>query len=291
MKNGLKIVLLALALFWPGLVQAEAKKEYPFWRLVAKSVLIVEGTLDVPVADIKKAEQNGEHEYLIVKMAVRKNLKGEPESTNLDLRYYTDTETYGGLSRKSIIALNGKPVVTFLQKVRDNYYLAVYAPETIQPASEALAKRVKQEAAHQEILIKASEDYASGNVLPKETELQSLIEMMVHKEIDPASAAHVYHALIDLGKEAVPTIIKYMDDRRKLTIPKISLAPWWPDAHEGLVHYGPETVTDVLSVALMVLTHEDLTAIYNGGTELERAQAVRIWKIYERRTYGKPATP
>ena len=56
------------------------------------------------------------------------------------------------------------------------------------------------------------------------------------------------------------------------------------------MHYGPETVTDVMSVALMVLTNKDLTAIYNGGTELERQQAVRIWKIYERRTYGKPVT-
>ena len=53
---------------------------------------------------------------------------------------------------------------------------------------------------------------------------------------------------------------------------------------------GPEMVTDVMSIALMVLTDEDLTAIYNGGTELERQQAVRIWKIYERRTYGQPVT-
>ena len=113
---------------------------------------------------------------------------------------------------------------------------------------------------------------------------------MVDKRTDPATAQAVYEALIGLGKKAVPTIVKYMDDRRKLTIPKISLPPWWPDAHEGLVHYGPETVTDVLSIALMALTNEDLTAIYNGGTELERAEAVRIWKVYERRTYGQPVT-
>ena len=120
--------------------------------------------------------------------------------------------------------------------------------------------------------------------------MQSLVELMVDKRTDPGTAQAVYEALIALGKKAVPTIIKYMDDRRKLNIPKITLAPWWPDAHEGLVHYGPETVTDVMSVALMALTNEDLTAIYNGGTELERAEAVRIWKIYERRTYGKPVT-
>ena len=139
-------------------------------------------------------------------------------------------------------------------------------------------------------MIRESDSYAAGNVLSKESEVLSLVELMVDRRTDPGTAQAVYEAVIALGKEAVPAIIKYMDDRRNLNIPKITLVPWWPDAHEGLVHYGPETVTDVLSVALMALTNQDLTAIYNGGTELERAQAVRIWKIYERRTYGKPVT-
>jgi hypothetical protein len=279
-----------MTILWPVVSQAEAKKEYPFWQLVAKSVLIVEGTLDVPVPAIQTAGQSGDHEYIQVKVAVSRTLKGKLKSENFDFRYYTDTEQYGGVSRQKIIPLNGKSAIVFLQNVRGKYYLAAYATETLQSASAMLADRVQKESAAQEKLIEESNRYASEHVLPKETELQSLIELMIDKHIDPGTAQAVYEAVIGLGKEAVPTIIKYMDDRRKLNIPKISLAPWWPDAHEGLVHYGPETVTDVLSVALMALTNEDLTAIYNGGTELERAQAVRIWKIYERRTYGKPAT-
>ena len=290
MKFELKIFLIIWALFWPGLVQAEAKKEYPFWQLVAKSVLIVEGTLDVPVSAIQKAEQSGDHEFVQVQVAVSKTLKGKPESQELSFGYYTDTEQYGGVSRQKIIPLNGKSVIVFLQNVREKYYLAAYAPETLQYASAMLADRVQKETAIQENLIEESDRYAAEHVLPKETELQSLVELMVDKQIDPSTAQAVYEAVIALGKEAVPTIIKYMDDRRKLNIPKITLAPWWPDAHEGLVHYGPETVADVLSVALMALTNQDLSAIYNGGTELERQQAVRIWKIYERRTYGKTVT-
>ncbi len=283
-------VLLTLIFLWPGVVQAETKKEYPFWQLVAKSVLIVEGTLDVPVAAIQKAGQSGDHEYLQVKVAVSKTLKGKPESQELSFRYYTDTEQYGGVSRKKIIPLNGKSAIVFLQNVREKYYLAAYVPTTLQSATAMLADRVQKEAVAQEKLIEESDRYATGHVLPKETEVQSLVELMVDKQTDPGTAQAVYEAVIALGKEAVPTIIKYMDDRRKLNIPKITLKPWWPDAHEGLVHYGPEMVTDVLSVALMALTNEDLSAIYNGGTELERQQAVRIWKIYERRTYGKPVT-
>jgi hypothetical protein len=281
-------ILLMLTLLWPGIIQAE--KKYPFWQLVAKSYLIVKGKLEVPVAAIQKAEQDGDHDYVKVKVAVSKALKGKLESQSFDFRYYTDTEQYGGVSRKKIISLNGKSVIVFLQNVKKKYYLAAYVPGTLQSASVTLVARVRKEAAAQEKLIQASDSYADGHVLPKESEVQSLVELMVDKHTDPGTAQAVYEALIALGKDAVPTIIKYMDDQRKLNIPKITLVPWWPDAHEGLVHYGPETVTDVMSVALMALTNEDLTAIYNGGTELERAQAVRIWKIYERRTFGKPVT-
>jgi hypothetical protein len=285
MKANCKFILIVLLLLWPGMVLAE--EEYPFWRLVAKSVLIVDGTLDVPVAAIQKAEQEGDHDYVKVKVAVSKIPKGNLEAKDFNFRYYTDTEQYGGVSRQHIISLNGKSVILFLQNVREKFYLAAYRPETLQSASATLADRVQKEVAFQEKLIQASDSHAAGNVLPKESELQSLVEIMVDKQTDPGTAQAVYEAVIALGREAVPTIIKYMDDRRKLNIPKISLAPWWPDADEGLVHYGPETVTDVLSVALMALTNEDLTAIYNGGTELERSQAVRIWKVYERRTFGE----
>ena len=288
MKTNLKIIFIALVFLWPGVSQAE--KEYPFWQLVAKSYLIVEGSIAVPVAAIRKTEQNGDHDYVEVKVAVSKTLKGTLGSQDINFRYYTDTEQYGGVSRNKIIPLDGKSAIIFLQNVREKYYLAAYTPEAMQFANATLAARVQKEAEMQGKLVQASDSYADGHVLPRETEVQSLVELMVDQQIDPGTAQAVYDAVIALGKDAVPTIIKYMDDRRKLTIPKITLAPWWPGAHEGLVHYGPETVTDVLSVALMALTNEDLTAIYNGGTELERTQAVRIWKIYERRTYGKPVT-
>ncbi|MDH3256985.1 MAG: hypothetical protein OEM27_05160 [Nitrospinota bacterium] len=288
MKTEFKFLLIIIILLWPGASLAE--EEYPFWQLVAKSVLIVEGKIDVPVAAIQKAEQNGDHDFVEVKVDVSKTLKGKLETQSFNFRYYTDTEQYQGVSRKQIISLHGKSAIVFLQNVKEKYYLAAYAPETLQSASAALTDRVQQEAGSQEKLIHESDSYAKGHVLPRESEVQSLVELMVDRRTDPTTAQAVYEAVIALGKKAVPTLIKYMDDRRKLNIPKITLAPWWPDAQEGLVHYGPETVTDVLSIALMALTNEDLTAIYNGGTELERAEAVRIWKIYERRTFGKPVT-
>ena len=142
MKTELKIILMMLALLWPGVSQAG--KEYPFWQLVAKSYLIVEGSIKVPVAAIRKTEQNGDHDYVEIKVAVSKTLKGIPESQDINFRYYTDTEQYGGVSRKKIIPLNGKSTIVFLQNVREKYYLAAYVPEALQSAGATLAARVKQ---------------------------------------------------------------------------------------------------------------------------------------------------
>ncbi|MEE8127206.1 MAG: hypothetical protein V3T45_01530, partial [Nitrospinaceae bacterium] len=86
MKTDLKIIVMVLTLVWPGMVQAEAAKEYPFWRLVAKSYLIVEGTMDVPVAAIQKAEQDGDHDYVEVNVAIKTSLKGKPKSQEFNFR-------------------------------------------------------------------------------------------------------------------------------------------------------------------------------------------------------------
>ncbi len=124
-----------------------------------------------------------------------------------------------------------------------------------------------------------------GVELPSETaeELDELVEMMVNRDTQPGEAQAIYNTLMGLGAEAVPALIKHMDDRRRLVIPKITLYSMDPDGFEGLIHYGPDVVTDLMSVVLTRITQQDLTQIYNGGTELERQNAVRIWKVYERR--------
>jgi len=97
-KTDFKIFLIVLTLLLPGMAQAEAKKKYLFWQLVAKSILIVEGMMDVPVSVIQKAEQSGDHEYVKVKVTVSKTLKGKSESQDFNFHYYTNTEQYGGVS-------------------------------------------------------------------------------------------------------------------------------------------------------------------------------------------------
>ncbi|NIP99355.1 MAG: hypothetical protein GWM98_02160, partial [Nitrospinaceae bacterium] len=87
-----------------------------------------------PVEEIRKAAQEGEHEFVVVSLKVQKPLKGDPGASVLDFRYYTDTERYGGVTRRQILAFDGRPVIVFLQRVRGKYYLAVYSPDAMQKA-------------------------------------------------------------------------------------------------------------------------------------------------------------
>ena len=253
----------------------------PFWKLVAGSHLIVEGKVTVPVHGIRAAGKSGDHVYLPVVVTLHDVHKGSLENKALTFRYYTDNEQYGGLTREQLIALNEKKAILFLQFSGKTLYLAAYSPQTVQAVSVDLIAKVRLEVELQEQLIRESDLYFATHNLPLESKVIHLVEMMVNRDTQPGEAQAIYNTLIGLGVAAVPALIKHMDDRRRLTIRKITLDPM--GGFEGLIHYGPDVVTDVMSVVLTRITQQDLTQIYNGGTELERQNAVRIWKVYERR--------
>jgi hypothetical protein len=65
-----------------------------------------------------------------------------------------------------------------------------------------------------------------------------------------------------LGCQAIPAIIKHMDDRRRLPNPRVSLRNKSPQAFEGLRHYGPQEVVDALAAILNQITGQDFGFIY-----------------------------
>ena len=279
MKIRFKILVGILALLIP--TAGLGKEDIPFWKLVASSHLIAEGEIAVPVDGIRAAGKTGDHVYLPVAVAVHEIYKGSLEDNDLTFRYYTATEQYGGLSREALIALDKKDVILFLQSSGKTHYLAAYSPQTVQAVHADLFSEIRREVELQDQLIRESDLYFDTHDLPLESKVTLLVEMMVNRETHPGEAQAIYNTLIGLGVEAVPALIKHMDDRRRLTIRKITLDPM--GGFEGLIHYGPDVVTDVMSVVLTRITGQDLTQIYNGGTELQRQSAVRIWKVYERR--------
>jgi len=283
-NNRLNAFLVILLVAFPGLGQAA--ENIPFWKLVGKCHVIVQGKIAVPAAEIREAAKSEEHHFLAMPVTVQQKLKGRNIPEEITLRYYTDTEQYGGVSREGLIALSGQEVVLFLLSSSKGYYLAAYSPKTIQPANADLTRRIQSEMALQESQIEAFDRAVNGAVQPLDAEVRDLVEHMVSPHIDPPTAFGIYETLVEMGKEAVPAIIKNMNDRRRLTIRKISFKVKDPD-WEGIIHYGPEVVTDVLSVILTRITGVNLTQIYNGGSEPDRVNAVKLWKVYERRQAGK----
>jgi hypothetical protein len=74
-------------------------------------------------------------------------------------------------------------------------------------------------------------------------------------------------------------MIHLMDDRRPLTTKQIAVS----NSHghwEGIAHYAPECVVDVMSVLLSRITGETFGQIHNGGSEREEAAEVDAWRIY-----------
>ncbi len=275
-------ILFNVVNFLPLLTYAA---DIPFWKLVGKSHLIAQATLEVPEKEINKVVSSGEHKFVEIQLNIKNILKGNYDSKELSFRYFTNALAYGGISSESLIKLNGKEVIVFLFKNK-NYYLSANSPKTVQTVSESLLNKINAEIVTQRQFVKNFDRFSHSSSLPYEKEVEELVDFMIHPELPPGNAQAVYDAVIDLGQEAVPAIIKLMDDRRRLTIPKISLE--FSDSGQiQTVHYGPEVVTDVMTAILMKITGESLTQIYNGGSEKERETAVNLWKILQWRQTNK----
>lgn len=129
---------------------------------------------------------------------------------------------------------------------------------------------------------------SSQQGLSRSTHVDKKVRALIEKMVTNAEAQHRAFAELEaMGCAAVPSIIERMDDRRELPDPNISLRNKSRQAFEGLRHYGPKKVVDALAAILNQITGQDFGFIYNGGTEAERAETVRGWHDYLKRT---PAT-
>ncbi len=118
--------------------------------------------------------------------------------------------------------------------------------------------------------------FAQVNPSQMDKRVAHLIEQMLNSKTEQKAFAD----LEALGCEAVPFIIKRMDDRRDLPIRGISLENKSPDAFEGLRHYGPQKVVDALAAILNQVTGQHFGFIYNGANEHERTKTVKGWRDF-----------
>jgi hypothetical protein len=106
------------------------------------------------------------------------------------------------------------------------------------------------------------------------------VAVLIERMSDQKTEQQAFADLESLGCPAVPAIIERMDDRRKLSDPRISLRNKSPDAFEALRHYGPEKIVDALAAILNQITGKNFGFIYNGATDAERDKTVRGWRDF-----------
>ena len=247
------------------------------WPLVAKSSVILTGTLEMPVDRIRACLASNCHAYVDVTVTTGQVLKGHAPP-HLAVRWFTELRHHAPEPER-VISFNGRQALIFLHEVQDpavkGFYFAGDTPRALSDAGDAHVQEVRREvAAQQEILLRFAEDFP-----PAKEPLLGKVRGLMDAATRKATQADAFRRLEELGTEGVPAIIIAMDDRRDLADAAISLrnlhGGW-----EGVRHYGPQKVVDAMDAILNQITGEYFGDIQNGGTEAERNAVVERWRIY-----------
>ena len=259
------------------------------WKLIAQSHAIVVGSPAVPVDRIETAERTGKHEYVDVVVHVNKWLKGGQRDEKVTVRHYTEPRPYN-LTLATLRELNGKECVLFLYKSDEEdvggFYFAGYTPRAIQTASSEIVNKVGNEVSSQDKIIREFGHIFRAESEPSCAKVRPLIEAMLSRRTEEKAFAD----LEVMGKDAVPAMVMFMDDRRKLPIQHIALRN--DGGFEAFRQYGPQVVVDAVAALLNQITGEIFDFISNGASERERKEAINAWRIYLYRTrFGTEAKP
>jgi hypothetical protein len=133
-------------------------------------------------------------------------------------------------------------------------------------------------------LLFATGENAALTQAAQEPPADKQVALLIEKSLQRKTEQQAFSDLETLGCAAVPAIIKRMDDRRKLPVPRISLRNKSPDAFEGMRHYSPQVVVDALAAILSQITGQGFGFISNGATEAERTKTIQGWRDFLKKT-------
>ncbi|MCX6619641.1 MAG: hypothetical protein NTY38_00895 [Acidobacteria bacterium] len=114
-------------------------------------------------------------------------------------------------------------------------------------------------------------------------DVERQVVVLIEKMLDARTEQDAFRDLEALGCPAVSAIIRHMDDWRTLPDRTIALRNKSPNAFEAARFYTPAKVVDAVAAILNQITGRSFGFIYNGGTDSERASAVRGWSEFLRR--------
>ncbi len=77
---------------------------------------------------------------------------------------------------------------------------------------------------------------------------------------------------------AIPALVKRLDDSRRIKARQLYFHT--SGGFEGIAHYSPDVVTDVLATVLPGIAHESFGQIQSGGSDQERREVIDAWRVY-----------
>jgi hypothetical protein len=250
-----------------------AEPSQAYWRLCAQSDAVVLGTLTVPRDSGGRIA--GKDDYARIEFHPTQIMKGKltPEPF---VRYYLGVAPHE-VEQKTLLALNGKPVIAFLILAADDRSNpALYFAQNVHGVEAAVPQRVKEIGAE----IDRQKDVLAHWKSDPSVSHFAAAKVLIDKTTVRSSTTQAFKDIEALGHEGVSAIIAQMDDRRALGVQQIELVNP-PNFWEGIRHYGPKEVVDALSAILNQITAEDFGFIENGGSDAARDHAVEGWRIYD----------
>jgi len=249
------------------------------WPLVAQSAIIVTGTLDVPVAEIRRALASKEHHYVKFQVQVDEVLKGHADRV-VTVCHFTQPSGFG-VSPAALMQAHGNKAILFLVETSEEWsgckrYFAGHSPGALESVSPEVLEQVRKELSEQATTLRDFNQLFPPKDEPLYQDVKRLIDATTNKD----TQEQAFSQLEGLGVKAVPAMIMLMDDRRPLGVSSISLENRAVNAWEGLRNYSPDVVADALDAILNQITGRSFGSIHNGGSEEERQRTINGWRIY-----------
>ncbi len=238
------------------------------------AALVVRGIVRVDRDAVDKALTQGGH--VDVKIEVQEMVHGAEQATvtfRCYVRERTNPRPDEHPTPAELLALDGADRIVFLCTVEAaNYLVDDDGSAIVPPERDVLAALKRREVQHRRLLATPL-PVDARHAKPLATILRDIVVDRDHQR-----AAFV--DLEALGRDAVPTIVASMDDRRQLPVRELTLKNRAADAFEAQRRYSPKRVVDGIAAVLNQLTGESFGSLYNGARDEERAIAVQAWTLY-----------
>lgn len=252
-------------------------------QVVAAQVIAV-AYLDIPIEEIRTSIKQKNYNYFNIDITYFENIKNSARDESLPLRYFS-RPTNNTIKFSRLKRLNKKKVIIFMLDYLDSeYYPAMFLSGddnyAILEYDYDLYNDLIREIHEQNAIV---ENYLNSHDTNEDSDD---VKQIINEFFDEKRASQAYAQLLNLGIDAVPSIIDNMNDYRELAVKQITVENKSKYAFEKYAHYGPELVIDVLSLILSRITGRHFNSLYSGDlSNFHRIHEFHCWIIWKEKLY------